>query len=66
MRVVDRAAIDVAEIFRRYGEDYRLQPGSVLTSRQRRVMSSITQCRTAALGGHVEQLGLIRIGGQVS
>jgi hypothetical protein len=55
VRVVERAAIDVAEIFRRYGEDYRLQVGPVLTSRQCRVMSSIAQCRTAALGGHVEQ-----------
>jgi hypothetical protein len=52
---VDRPAIDVAEIFRRYGEDYRLQAGPALTARQRRVMSSIEQCRTAALGGHVEQ-----------
>ncbi len=52
---MDRSAIDVAEIFRRYGEAYRLQAGPALTSRQRRVMSSIEQCRTAALGGHVEQ-----------
>jgi len=55
LRVVDRSAIDVAEIFRRYGEAYRLQAGPTFTSRQRRVMSSIEQCRTAALGGHVEQ-----------
>ena len=52
---MDRSAIDVAEIFRRYGETYRLQAGPALTSRQRRVMSSIEHCRTAALGGHVEQ-----------
>jgi hypothetical protein len=52
---MDRSAIDVAAIFRRYGEAYRLQAGPALTSRQRRVMSSIEQCRTAALGGHVEQ-----------
>jgi hypothetical protein len=52
---VDRPAIDVAEIFRRYGETYRLQAGPALTSRHRRVMTAIEQCRTAALGGHVEQ-----------
>ena len=52
---MDRSAIDVAEIFRRYGEAYRLQAGPALTSRQRRVMTAIEQCRTAALGGHVEQ-----------
>jgi hypothetical protein len=55
LRVVDHPAIDVAAIFRRYGEAYRLQAGPALTSRLRRVMSSIEQCRTAALGGHVEQ-----------
>jgi hypothetical protein len=50
-----RGAAEVAEVFRRYGDAYRQQHGSSLSTPQRRVMSAIEQCRTAALGGHVEQ-----------
>lgn len=46
-------SLDVAEIFRRYGDRYRLEAPVPLA--QRRVMRAIEQCRTAALGGHVEQ-----------
>jgi hypothetical protein len=52
---VDRPALEVADIFRRYGETYRVQASPALTSQQRRVMTAIERCRTAALGGHVEQ-----------
>jgi hypothetical protein len=45
----------VAEIFRRYGLTYRADAGGSLSSAQRRVMTALEQCRTAALGGHVEQ-----------
>ena len=48
------ASLEVAEIFRRYGDRYRLETGAVSLA-QRRVMRAIEQCRTAALGGHVEQ-----------
>ena len=50
-----RAAITVAEVFRRYGDTFRAQAGAALSTAQRRVMTAIEQCRTAALGGHVEQ-----------
>ena len=47
-----RPPVEVADVFRRYGPAYRqahrVSPG------QRRVMHAIEQCRTAALGGHVE------------
>jgi len=46
---------EVAEIFRRYGDVYRQQHGGSLSTAQRRVMTAIVRCRTAALGGHVEQ-----------
>jgi hypothetical protein len=49
-----RASLEVAEIFRRHGDRYRLEAPS-LSLAQRRVMTAIEQCRTAALGGHVEQ-----------
>ena len=50
-----RGAAEVADVFRRYGEAYRQQHGASLSTVQRRVMTAIEQCRTAALGGHVEQ-----------
>jgi Putative transposase/Transposase zinc-binding domain len=46
---------EVADVFRRYGEDYRRQHGGSLSTAQRRVMTAIARCRTASLGGHVEQ-----------
>lgn len=52
---MDRPAIEVADIFRRYGEAYRAQASLALSSAQGRVMTAIERCRTAALGGHVEQ-----------
>jgi Putative transposase/Transposase zinc-binding domain len=46
---------EVADVFRRYGEAYRKQHGASLSTAQRRAMSAIELCRTAALGGHVER-----------
>jgi len=50
-----RERLEVADIFRRYGPAYRQQHAASLGGGQRRVMSAIELCRTAALGGHVEQ-----------
>jgi len=50
-----RPALEVADIFRRYGEAFRAAQRSYLSSDQRRVMAAIEACRTAALGGHVER-----------
>jgi hypothetical protein len=44
----------VAEVFGRFGDAYREQHGALLSTAQHRVMTAIVQCRTAALGGHVE------------
>ena len=51
---MDRPKLEVADIFRRYGEAYREQHDASLSIAQRRVMTAIELCRTAALGGHVE------------
>jgi len=51
---VDRPKPELAHIFRRYGEAYRQKFGASLSTAQRRVMTAIEVCRTAALGGHVE------------
>ena len=48
-------AVEVADVFRHYGDAYRQQRGCSLSTAQRRVMTAIEQCRTAALGGHAEQ-----------
>jgi hypothetical protein len=45
----------VADIFRQAGLAYRQQHADALSRGQRCVMSAIERCRTAALGGHVEQ-----------
>jgi hypothetical protein len=52
---MDRPKLEVADIFRRYGEAYRLQHDGSLSTAQRRVMTAIEVCRTAALGGHLER-----------
>jgi hypothetical protein len=50
-----RSGLEVADVFRRYGEAYRQHHGASLSTEQRRVMTAIELCRTAALGGHIEQ-----------
>jgi hypothetical protein len=59
-----RPALEVADIFRRHGDAFRAAQGGRLLPDQRRVMAAIEACRTAALGGHVEQCndcGMVRI-----
>jgi hypothetical protein len=43
---------EIADIFRRYGDDYR--QNHVMNGDQRKVMAAILACRTAQLGGHQE------------
>jgi hypothetical protein len=52
---MDRPKLEVADVFRRYGEAYREKHGASMSVAQRRVMSAIEVCRTAALGGHLER-----------
>ena len=52
---MDRPTLEVADVFRRYGEAYRQQHGASMSAAQWRVMSAIEVCRTAALGGHLER-----------
>ncbi len=47
--------LEVADIFRQLGPAYRRDHAEHLSRAQRRVMHAIERCRTAALGGHVEQ-----------
>ncbi|MER8700367.1 IS91 family transposase [Mesorhizobium sp. M1273] len=49
-----RTSVEVADIFRAAGPAYRAVYAGHLSLQQLKVMSAIEQCRTAALGGHVE------------
>ena len=56
-------ALEVADVFRRHGDAYAQAHHGHLGRVERRVMSAIELCRTAALGGHTEQCadcGLVR------
>jgi hypothetical protein len=48
-----RPALEVADVFRQHGTAYRA--GRKLSLQQLRVMRAIEVCRTAALGGHIEE-----------
>ena len=48
-----RPALEVADIFREHGPAWREAQRGHLSLAQLKVMSAITQCRTATLGGHV-------------
>jgi hypothetical protein len=49
-----RSDLQVADIFRRHCHAYRHANDGHLGRVERRVMSAIELCRTAALGGHVD------------
>jgi len=49
-----RTSIEVADIFRAAGPGYRATHAGHLNLVQLKVMTAIENCRTAALGGHVE------------
>jgi hypothetical protein len=47
-----RHRLEVADLFREHGDEYLATHGA--TSAQRKVLRAVLNCRTAALGGHVE------------
>ena len=49
--------LEVADVFRRFGPAFLNRHGTSLSSERRRAMIAIESCRTAVLGGHVEQCG---------
>jgi hypothetical protein len=52
---MERPKLEVADVFRHYGAQYRDKHHTSMSPVQWRVMQAIEECRTAALGGHVEQ-----------
>jgi hypothetical protein len=54
---MSRDGLEVADVFRHFGQAFRDQHGASLSGARRRAMIAIESCRTAALGGHVERCG---------
>ena len=50
-----REGLEVADVFRRFGQAFRDRHGASLSAARHRAMLAIERCRTAALGGHVER-----------
>jgi len=51
---VTRPALEVADIFRECGAQYRKIHGASMSREQHRAMRAIEVCRTAVLGGHID------------
>jgi hypothetical protein len=51
---VTRPALEVADIFRKCGAQYRKIHGASMSREQHRAMRAIEYCRTAFLGGHLD------------
>lgn len=49
--------LEVADVFRRFSPAFLDRHGTSLSSERRQAMIAIESCRTAVLGGHVEQCG---------
>lgn len=47
--------LEIADVFRQHGEAFRKRWGHTLSPQQRKALRDIGACRTAALGGHIEQ-----------
>jgi hypothetical protein len=45
---------EVADVFRTYEKDFFEKWGHVLNAQQRKAFEAIRDCRTAALGGHLD------------
>jgi hypothetical protein len=45
--------VEMAEVFRQYGPQYRAKFGDRMLPSHRQAMRAIERCRTAALGGHI-------------
>jgi Putative transposase/Transposase zinc-binding domain len=54
---VVRERLEVADVFRRFGPAFRDRHAASLSTARWRAMRAIENCRTAALGGHVERCG---------
>jgi hypothetical protein len=54
---VRKHRLEVADVIREYGEEFLRQWGHTVSPQQRKALHDIGVCRTAALGGHVQECG---------
>jgi Transposase zinc-binding domain len=52
---MERPPLEVADVIRAAGPDFAERSHRWLTSRHRKVLTAIERCRTAALGGHLDE-----------
>jgi hypothetical protein len=52
---VSRHRLEVADVFRQYGERFLSRQGRKVSLRQRQALRNIGACGTAAMGGHLQQ-----------
>jgi hypothetical protein len=52
---VNEHRLEVADVFRQYGDAFLKRWGHTVSPQQRKALRDISACRTAALGGHIEQ-----------
>jgi hypothetical protein len=52
--LLERPALEVADVIREYGEAFLDRYGGGLSATQRKALRDLAACRTAVLGGHVE------------
>jgi len=52
---VNQDRLEIANIFHRHGEEFLKQWGHTVSPQQRKALRDIAICRTATLGGHIEQ-----------
>jgi len=50
-----RPPLEVADIIRRHGEDFLAAHGKSVTSAHHRILRNLVDCRTSALGGHLDE-----------
>ena len=52
--LLERPALEVADVIRQYGDTFRQRYGRALSASQRQALRQLADCRTAVLGGHSE------------
>lgn len=50
-----RPQLEVADVIRAHGQEFLNAMGGSVTLAQERVLRDLAACRTAALGGHIEE-----------
>ena len=52
---VERPVLEVADILRAHGDEFRQKFAAILSHTQKKALRDLARCRTAALGGHSER-----------